>query len=78
MLIQLRRYFLKQINVARFVFAFEKMNEYGIEKIKSVVDTSNSVESNTVLNETSNETEENTTEENTQTSNDVSNNTVKE
>ncbi len=59
-------------------FAFEKMNEYGIEKIKSVVDTSNSVESNTVLNETSNETEENTTEENTQTSNDVSNNTVKE
>lgn len=56
-------------------FAFEKMNEYGIEKIKSVVDTSN-----TISNETSNEDTNgvNTTEENTQASNDVSNNTVKE
>ena len=54
-------------------FAFEKMNEYGIEKLKSVVETSNTVESNTV----SNEIELNATEDNTQ-SNDVSNNTVKE
>ena len=32
-------------------FAFEKMNEYGIEKLKSVVETKNTVEENSASNE---------------------------
>lgn len=52
-------------------FAFEKMNEYGIEKIKSVVETHNTVENDTSNNEVS---ETNTTENN----NEVLENTVNE
>ena len=33
-------------------FAFEKMNEYGIEKLKKVVETTNTVVENEVSNET--------------------------
>lgn len=56
-------------------FTFEKMNEYGIEKIKSVVETSNPV-NNTTSNETSEDT--NATDKNTVESNQVSENAVNE
>ena len=63
-------------------FAFEKVNEYGIEKLKSVVETKkdNTTNNETALNEvgadgnTTNESVSNTTENNTQT-NQVSENT---
>ncbi len=53
-------------------FAFEKMNEYGIEKLKSVVDnkstTQNTVENETSDNENDTDTNtENNTTDNTQT-----------
>lgn len=35
-------------------FTFEKMNTYGINKLKTVVETSNSVEENTTTNESVN------------------------
>lgn len=53
-------------------FAFEKMNEHGIEKIKSVVETTNVI-GNTASNE---ETENNN--QNVQDSNEVSENSVNE
>ena len=56
-------------------FAFEKMNEYGIEKIKSVVETSNTVE-NSANNETSIDT--NSTNTNAVENNEVSENAVNE
>lgn len=66
-------------------FAFEKMNEHGIEKIKSVVETRNTVEDTTNNEITNTNTDEetsedtNTTEEdNTQNSNEVSENSVNE
>ena len=52
-------------------FAFEKMNQYGINKIKSVVESKN-----TVSNETSQEN--NSSETNSESSNEVSNNSVNE
>lgn len=63
-------------------FAFEKVNEYGIEKLKTVVETKkdNTITNETALNEavteenTTNESVSNTTENNTQT-NQVSENT---
>lgn len=65
-------------------FAFEKMNEYGIEKLKTVVETHNTVENN-IENETStsednatNNEESTNTDENNESSNEVSNNTVNE
>ncbi len=48
-------------------FAFEKMNTYGINKLKSIVETTNSVEDN--VNQTVEIT--NTVEENTETTNTV-------
>ena len=55
-------------------FAFEKMNEYGIEKLKSVVETSNTIgngESNETTSEEDtvdeNEADTNTADDNTQT-----------
>ena len=51
-------------------FAFEKMNEYGIEKLKKVVETTNTV----VENEVSNETDTNSSaEQNTQANQAVEN-----
>ncbi len=44
-------------------FTFEKMNEYGIEKLKSVVETKNTIE-----NETSSETTTDVSEDETNTS----------
>ena len=52
-------------------FTFEKMNQYGINKIKSVVESKN-----TVSNETSQENSSNET--NSESSNEVSNNSVNE
>lgn len=46
-------------------FAFEKMNTYGINKLKSIVETTNSVENNT--NETTNTVETNSEVTNTET-----------
>lgn len=60
-------------------FTFEKMNEYGIEKLKSVVETRNTVE-NTASNETdtNNDSEDNgntnITDNNTQTNQTSENN----
>ena len=57
-------------------FTFEKMNEHGIEKIKSVVESRKTVE-NTTANETT-QTDENATEnaqDSNETSNEVSENT---
>lgn len=57
-------------------FTFEKMNEHGIEKIKSVVESRETVE-NTTANEIS-QTDENATEnaqDSNETSNEVSENT---
>lgn len=51
-------------------FAFEKMNEYGIEKIKTIVETTNVVDNS---GETS--TEEDTTSENQTDTNTVDDNT---
>ncbi len=53
-------------------FAFEKMNEYGIEKLKSVVDNKSATQ-NTVENETSDN--ENNTDTNTDTENNTTDNT---
>ena len=51
-------------------FAFEKMNEYGIEKLKKVVETTNTV----VENEVSNETDTNSSaDQNTQANQAVEN-----
>ncbi len=52
-------------------FTFEKMNQYGINKIKSVVESKN-----IVSNETSQE--DNSSETNSESSNEVSNNSVNE
>lgn len=46
-------------------FAFEKMNTYGINKLKSIVETTNSVENNT--DETTNTVETNSEVTNTET-----------
>ena len=48
-------------------FAFEKMNQYGINKIKSVVESKNTVSK-----------ENNSSETNSESSNEVSNNSVNE
>lgn len=45
-------------------FAFEKMNTYGINKLKSIVETTNSVENNV-----NNETDTNTVETNAEATN---------
>ena len=64
-------------------FAFEKMNEYGIEKLKSVVDTREVNETNTETDDqnsdTTNETDNtNATDTNEQDTNQVSDNSVNE
>ncbi len=51
-------------------FTFEKLNTYGINKLKSIVETTNSVEENT--------TSEGTTNEETQVNSEVENNEVAE
>lgn len=49
-------------------FAFEKMNTYGINKLKSIVETTNSVENNVnEVDETTNTVETNTEATNTET-----------
>lgn len=49
-------------------FAFEKMNTYGINKLKSIVETTNSVENNVNgVDETTNTVETNTEATNTET-----------
>ncbi len=48
-------------------FAFEKMNTYGINKLKSIVETTNSVENNTnEVDETTNTVESNAEATNTE------------
>lgn len=48
-------------------FAFEKMNTYGINKLKSIVETTNSVENNTnKVDETTNTVESNAEATNTE------------
>ena len=56
-------------------FTFEKMNEFGIEKLKSVVNTNTTVE-NTVSNEVAENTD--TTDANTVDSNEIVENAVNE
>ena len=54
-------------------FGFKKMNEYGIEKVKSIVESRNEVENTNNIDETNTETDANTVE-----SNEVSENSVSE
>lgn len=65
-------------------FAFEKMNEYGIDKLKTVVESYNTVDNNIENGTSTSEDNSTNNEENTNTINDnesnneVSNNTVNE
>ena len=59
-------------------FAFESLNKYGVDKIKESIQTiesTNSADDNTTMNETTNETTEN---ENTSNTENTSNETVEE
>ena len=57
-------------------FVFESMNTYGIDQIKSMVDSSNTVDSNSVDDATS--TEDTNTESSEDTANETEENTVSE
>ena len=57
-------------------FVFESMNTYGIDQIKSMVDSSNTVDSNSVDDATS--TEDTNTESSEETANETEENTVSE